>query len=330
MPNSYCQHRSSIGNYNINIKYKKQTTKNNMFQNTFQNMFHRQFNIKIPILFYTMLVIYFSISNINMGQTEGNHVCIGGNICRTNIGNNKSSKSHNMVHDYENRGNGRPVLSCQTYPIQYKYINYFKTNIFSNIVRKQYIFILTYSTFSKYLQINNNKISHLNNGNKTVNNIKLLHTNKGPAFFENKIDDMSFLIDQHKPDIMSISEANINRKNMTFRDQFPDYNFEINKMSEICNFSRNAIMINKSFKYKRRYDLENDRVCIIWIEVKLSKRKSILIMGGYRQWQLLRFYNDGESGSVNSQLNRLKLITESWANAIKEGKSVVVMMDDNL
>ena len=94
---------------------------------------------------------------------------------------------------------------------------------------------------------------------------------------------MSFIIDTYKPDIMCISEANINSKYMTFTHHFPDYNFEINKMSNISHFSRNAIMIKDGIKYKRRYDLENEKTCIIWIEVKLNKKKSILVMGGYRQ-----------------------------------------------
>ena len=111
-------------------------------------------------------------------------------------------------------------------------------------------------------------------------NKKILLTNKGPAFFENKINDMSFIVDKYRPDIMCISKANINSKHMQFTHNFPDYNFEINKMSNICNFSRNAIMIKEGIKYKRRYDLENDKTCIIWIEVKLNKKKSFLLMGG--------------------------------------------------
>ena len=121
-----------------------------------------------------------------------------------------------------------------------RFLNY--THRYNN---KQYIFFLTYSTFSDIKQKKHNKILHLINGNKKINNLKLLHTNKGPAFFEKKIDDMCYIIDKYCPDIMCIAEANIHKNKMNFGNNFSEYNFELNQMSNISNFSRNAILVKR-------------------------------------------------------------------------------------
>ena len=133
------------------------------------------------------------------------------------------------------------------------------------------------------MQKSKNKTIKTINGNFKIKNLKLLLTNKGPAYFENKIDDMSYIIDKFKPDIMAISESNISKKNLTFKNNFSDYNFELNKMYDNYGFSRNALMVKEGISYKRRYDLENNTNCMIWIEIKLNTKKSILIMGGYCQ-----------------------------------------------
>ena len=63
---------------------------------------------------------------------------------------------------------------------------------------------------------------------------------------------------------------------------------------------------------------ENNTNCMIWIEIKLNTKKSILIMGGYRQWRLLKFFDEVDSGLSNKQLERLKTIIDSWERALLE------------
>ena len=89
-------------------------------------------------------------------------------------------------------------------------------------------------------------------------------------------------------------------------------------MYDNYGFSRNALMVKEGISYKRRYDLENNTNCMIWIEIKLNTKKSILIMGGYRQWRLLKFFDDADSGLSNKQLERLKTIIDSWERALLE------------
>ena len=85
-------------------------------------------------------------------------------------------------------------------------------------------FTITQSNnFSVALQNNNNKLSHISNGNIKLTNIKITHFNKGNSKFDNKIDDIHYIIDTHKPLIFSISEVNYCNINKTVID---GYNIE--------------------------------------------------------------------------------------------------------
>ena len=58
-------------------------------------------------------------------------------------------------------------------------------------------FIIQANNFSHIQQVNNNKLSHSTYGNIKHNNIKIAH--KGNSKFDNKIDDIHYIIDKHKP-----------------------------------------------------------------------------------------------------------------------------------
>ena len=59
-------------------------------------------------------------------------------------------------------------------------------------------------------------------------------------------------------------------------------------------------MIHDTIKYIRRYDLEDNNTSTIWIEVENGNKK-LLVMGGYRQWQLPKFFKDPQSRNSGPQ-----------------------------
>ena len=70
-------------------------------------------------------------------------------------------------------------------------------------------------------------MSHYLYSNIKLTNIKIAHFNKGNSKFENKLDNIHYIIDTHKPQIFSISEANYCNINKTMID---GYN------TETCDF----------------------------------------------------------------------------------------------
>ena len=59
--------------------------------------------------------------------------------------------------------------------------------------------IIQANNFLITLQKSNNKMSHYLNGNMKLTNIKIAHFNKGNSKFENKLNDIHYIIDTHKP-----------------------------------------------------------------------------------------------------------------------------------
>ena len=129
---------------------------------------------------------------------------------------------------------------------------------------------------------------------------------------------------------MGVSEANIKESYKQNCNFFPEYNIELNKMSSKYDISRNCTFINNKISYKRRLDLEDNLTCTIWIEVFIPKSKSLLIMCGYRQWQLLKMLNNPKSCNPKEQLGRFKNIIDNWEKALSENRDTIVMMDNNI
>ena len=187
-------------------------------------------------------------------------------------------------------------------------------------------------SYAKIKQKIRNKLSHMINGNKVKNHkLNLMQYNKGNANFENKINDINDIMQNHKPDIMCISEANLKASNLNILNNFPDHNIEHNLMSRDIDTSRNILIINKNISYKRRYDLEENFTCTIWIQISIPrKNKQVLVMGGYRQWQLPKLLDNTNTKTSKKQLDRFKIIIQKWQKALAETIDTIVLMYDNI
>ena len=173
-----------------------------------------------------------------------------------------------------------------------------------------------------------NKEQHTKNGNHTI---KIMQWNKGKANFTNKTNDLDSILQRHKPNLISMCEANINRNiNTIINNKYKDYNIEHTKMSINTNQSRNIMMIKEDIIYKRRTDLEDETTSTIWIELKLPKNKPILVASIYRQWSLPQMLNIKDSHGITQQKERWDKVLDKWQQAISEKKEVIVMADDNM
>merc|ERR1712240_888005 len=174
----------------------------------------------------------------------------------------------------------------------------------------------------------NNKDQHIKNGNHTI---KIVQWNKGKANFINKTNELDSILSKHKPNIISICEANINRNNNTeINNRYKDFRIEHTKISINTNLSRNVIMIKEDLIYKRRTDLEDTETSTVWIELKLPRNKPILVASIYRQWSLPQILNIKDSHGIIQQTERWDKVLDKWEQAISERKEVIVMTDDNM
>ena len=122
-----------------------------------------------------------------------------------------------------------------------------------------YLSVINLIEFDYIASKNNNKINHILNGNIGNNkSLSILHWNKGSTHFHNKFNDLSYIIDRYKPDIMTLCEANfhIDRDNsdLKFLDK---YNVLTTDQKQNLKISRQVILIDKRLKFTTRHDLEN-------------------------------------------------------------------------
>ena len=178
------------------------------------------------------------------------------------------------------------------------------------IMSKSYARVQPIPNFRKI----NNRLADSYNGNKK--NVNFLHWNKGNSLFKNKSEEIKILCKQHRPDIFSICEANLQHKSDIIKVEFPDFNHEVTKMSKQVDFSRSILLINKNIIYKWRGDLEANDTSTIWVEIKLPQHKPFLVMGGYRQWR-----TPAKMGIKNSVSTKIKL--GDIGSSLKIGQGLV-------
>ena len=132
-------------------------------------------------------------------------------------------------------------------------------------------------------------------GNKQKSGLKLSHWNKGPAFLENRIDELETIISKFSPHIFGISESNFKNNHDAENVKIDDYEVFFAKTlnNPNINCSRIAVYVHNDFRTKLRLDLMDDEFSSVWMEVGLKNQKKILLCQAYRDWQYLDQANEG-------------------------------------
>ena len=161
--------------------------------------------------------------------------------------------------------------------------------------------------------------------------INIIHWNKGSSILSNKMGDLEAIVENHRPLLLCISEANL-RKYDDFDDvQLPDYT--LHTCPTIDNpehgVSRVVVYTHKSLIVKPRPDLMNPWLSAVWLEVGLPRRHKFLLCNAYREWGYPN-QQDRASHSINAQRERWTMFLDRWQVGIQEGKEIIVLGDLNL
>ena len=183
------------------------------------------------------------------------------------------------------------------------------------------------------LPVNHNFLARYRYGNKEnkKGGIGIIHWNKGPSLLANKMDDLATIIDNYKPLVLGISEANF-RKNDDIEDvQLTNYNIHISPTIDNPEHgvSRVVVYTHRSLIVKPRPDLMSPWLSTIWLEVGLPKRQKFLLCNAYREWGYPNQL-DMESRSIRAQQERWTKFLDTWQEAIAEEKEIIVVGDLNL
>ena len=187
--------------------------------------------------------------------------------------------------------------------------------------------------YSSVLQRIKNKQMHTMNGNRHKNpnvksHLKIAQINKGNSNFTTKLTNILSLIDKEKPDILMVSEANMEEDHPCVRNHLKGYNVEIKLLGEM-KVARMIVLIKADITYERIREYENNTNAMITLKIKNSARNSIFLVCVYRQWKLLHTKDDLSNLPIN-QLKRFELILGVISQLVNEGREILLIGDINI
>ena len=131
-----------------------------------------------------------------------------------------------------------------------------------------------------YMKNHNKHMKSVNGNIAHIKRLNIMQYNKGSSSYKTKEHIMKKHILDNRIDIACISEANLSQKYLQNNNVLSGYICETKPMAPNLDMSRNIILINDKIPYVRRFDLENQFIATIWLEIKLPSKKNLLIMGG--------------------------------------------------
>ena len=129
---------------------------------------------------------------------------------------------------------------------------------------------------------------------------------------------------------MGILGANMGTDCYTPALQIKGYKLERDNLMMMNTRTRTAVYISEGITYKRRTDLELLNTPLVCLEIKPDKKKSWLIMIGYRQFQCLSDDDKIKSVTMASQLERFSKWCELWKEAENTNKELIITVDLNI
>ena len=166
-----------------------------------------------------------------------------------------------------------------------------------------------------------NKLAHIINGNRRLrgHGITCLYWNKGSSLLSNKQDEIKQIIQEHKPHIMGLGEANFKYGHDLQDVKIQGYTLHLDSAvdcPQLENTARVVVYTHDLVRVKRRPDLELDNVAAVWLECGLPQQKSTLYCMAYRQWRL----SGQPDQKSEQQYARWESFLGKWEEALLEGK----------
>ena len=157
-------------------------------------------------------------------------------------------------------------------------------------------------------KIRNNLIKQRNGNGK--NTLSISHWNLGSKLWKNKRNQIQALVDQDNPDVLFISEANLDETTSPHESTIQGYNITLPKTVTRNGTARLVLLTRDSLDFKLRDDLMDDIFSNIWIKISRPGTKGLLICGLYREHQYLSQDTDWSLQPIEQ--------SKRWMNFLKQ------------
>ena len=137
--------------------------------------------------------------------------------------------------------------------------------------------VVTWSTGNKI----RNKLIHLRFGNrKSGTTANIIDWNLGARFWENKTVEIQHLVDEHRPDMVFISESNLRFMVPDHENNIVGYYIVATKDLEPNGLSRLILLVREGFNIEIHHQLMEEWIASIWVKIPRKGNKKLLVGGG--------------------------------------------------
>ena len=113
------------------------------------------------------------------------------------------------------------------------------------------------------------------------------HWNLGSKKWNNKRNQIQALVDTDNPDIIFISEANLDESTPPHESLIAGYDITLPKTVTVNGTARLVLLTKESLEFDLIEDLMDDTVSSIWIKITRQGVKGLLVCGVYREHHYL-------------------------------------------
>ena len=139
--------------------------------------------------------------------------------------------------------------------------------------------------------------------------------------WQNKIEEIQLLVDDHNPDIAFITEANLWEGTNDHEILVEGYEIIKPKTTSGLGYSRVVALIREGFQTRVLNEYMEDDLSSIWLKIGGKGSKALIIGGMYREHTLLGY---PLSVDPQEQRSRWKRLLGQWRRACNGAECLVI------
>ena len=167
------------------------------------------------------------------------------------------------------------------------------------------------------------------NGGKKCNTLKIASWNLGARNWTRKTEDIDHLISDLDPDIIVLSEANLQSSSEPHEVNIRGYKLFTTLDYDTIGISRLVVLVKLELNCNLMQDKMETNIASIWISFPRRGRRAFILGAVYREHKLANQQQPNISGDPATQKERWCRIIEQW-ETIQDGHDALVVGDLNV
>ena len=166
------------------------------------------------------------------------------------------------------------------------------------------------------------------NGNKSKG-MRLMCWNKGSSFLHNKMTAVKQLLNDKKPHVLALTEAELTQEAKLTDVTIEGYTLYTDGLYSAGMTARTCVYVHKDIVAKQWQDLQSPHLSLVALTLGHPRQKKINILSFYRQWSV-ESTDRPATATITQQAAQYFEITRIWLQSIMEGRETITLSDSNL